>query len=334
MGKSAGKCSLWLVLVLLLSACSVPQTEPVMRLDQSVGGAMAAALSFEHETAIISNVDNGIVVWDLHTQTERFRWMHEGNAKNIVTHVKISDDGLYAMTSDREAFALWDMTVGEPVGFWRVPDASVRDIALSKKGHVLVVGKGNGEIMVLIPKSGRRLDFMGHSEKINSLALSPNGFYVLSGGNDYQALLWDTRSAQVIHRFAHESRVSYVGLDPQGRFALTADSKGGAFIWDIKTGQQLSQLAIDKRQQIFTALSFSEDGEYLLTGSPSRMMDLWEVSTGQLLGQVKVGVNPDSAMPTAVVYAVDFVSTDLDRVSVMSISSSGYTERWDILTQR
>jgi len=45
-----------LLLTWLLSACSVPQAEPVMRLDQGVGGAMSTAVSNFHDISIVSNV--------------------------------------------------------------------------------------------------------------------------------------------------------------------------------------------------------------------------------------------------------------------------------------
>ncbi len=330
--QSTGNCPLFqlfrlfiLLSVSLLSACSVPEDAPEQRIDLSVGGALSADILTSYDVGIVSSVNNGVKVWELSTGQLKFDWRHEGDANNLVTKIDISADGLYAMTADREAFALWDLTVGEPVGFWRIDIASIRDIAVSKKGETLLVGRGDGSVLLLNPKTGRRLEFMGHTEKINAVDLSPNGFYALTGSNDYTALLWDTRTAQVLRKFEHQSRVSMVGLDEYGRYAFTADSKDHSKIWDITTGQLISTLQYFERQKIITALKFSKDGKYLLTGSPSRALDLWDVQTGERLARYKVGVHPDASMPTAMVHSVDFMP---DSEIPASLSSSGFFEIW------
>jgi WD40 repeat protein len=180
--------------------------------------------------------------------------------------------------------------------------------------------------MFFEPQTGRRLEFLGHQEKINSIDLSPNGHFALTGGNDYVAYLWDTRTGQVIHRFSHPSRVTKVTLDDAGRYAFTADSKKQARIWDLQTGEFVSELVYRERQKIFSAAAFSKDGKYLLTGSPSRSLILWNVATGQQIKEWRVAPRESSKPPSAVVYAVGFLSD----TEVMSISSSGLAEVWQL----
>jgi WD40 repeat protein len=127
--------------------------------------------------------------------------------------------------------------------------------------------------------------------------LSPNGNYALTGGNDYVAYLWDTRTGQIVYTFRHTSRVSTVLLDEYGRYASTAGK-------------------------------FSQDSKYLLTGSSSRSLDLWDVVSGERVKQYKVGIRPEATMPTAMVYGVDY----LDEQQMISLSSSGYAEVWNLPT--
>ena len=259
---------------------------------------------------------------------QKFNFRHAGEGDNLVTNLDISYDGLYMLSADQEAFGLWDLTVGEPVGFWRIDESSIRDIAVSNKGLAILIGKSNGKVMYIEPQTGRRLEFLGHSEKINSVDLSPNGNYALTGGNDYVAYLWDTRTGQIVYTFRHTSRVSTVLLDEYGRYALTADSKDQSIIWDLTTGLKTSELVYFERQKILTAGKFSRDGKYLLTGSPSRSLDLWNVVSGERVKQYKVGIRPEATMPTAMVYGVDY----LDEQQVISLSSSGYAEVWNLPT--
>jgi WD40 repeat protein len=309
-----------------LAGCGLAETESQGQLDQSIGGALAADINTDAQISVVSSIDNGISVWSLDQHRQIFNFRHAGEGDNLVTHLDISYDGLYLLSADKEAFGLWDLTVGEPVGFWRIDEARIRDIAVSKKGLAILIGKSNGKVMYLEPQTGRRLEFLGHSEKINSVDLSPNGNYALTGGNDYVAYLWDTRTGQIVYMFRHTSRVSTVILDEYGRYALTADSKDQSIIWDLTTGRKIAELDYFERQKILTAGKFSQDGQYLLTGSPSRSLDLWDVASGQRIKQYKVGIRPDATMPTAMVYGVDY----LNEQQIMSLSSSGYAEVWNV----
>lgn len=320
------KAILLVLIATLLFGCGLPESDALQQTDQSVGGALAADINADANISVVSSIDNGISVWDIQTNTPKFNFRHAGEGDNLVTNLDISYDGLYLLSADKEAFGLWDLTVGEPVGFWRIDESSIRDIAVSKRGLAILVGKSNGKVMYMNPQTGRRLEFLGHTEKINSVDLSPNGNYALTGGNDYVAYLWDTRSGQVIHTFRHTSRVSSVYLDEYGRYALTADSKDQSIIWDLTTGLKIAELDYFERQKILTAGKFSPDGSMLLTGSPSRSLDLWDVQTGARLQQYKVGIRPDATMPTAMVYGVDFLGAQ----KLISVSSSGYSEVWDL----
>lgn len=311
-----------------LSGCGLAETESTGQTDQSVGGALAADINAKANLSVVSSINNGISVWSLQQNRQKFNFRHAGEGDNLVTNLDISYDGLYLLSADQEAFGLWDLTVGEPVGFWRIDESSIRDIAVSNKGLAILIGKSNGKVMYIEPQTGRRLEFLGHSEKINSVDLSPNGNYALTGGNDYVAYLWDTRTGQIVYTFRHTSRVSTVLLDEYGRYALTADSKDQAIIWDLTTGLKTSELEYFERQKILTAGKFSRDGKYLLTGSPSRSLDLWDVVSGERVKQYKVGIRPEATMPTAMVHGVDY----LDEQQMMSLSSSGYAEVWNLPT--
>ena len=310
----------------LLSACSVPETEPEERWLHAEDGAYAADISPNGEYSVVSGVDNGINVWHNKDNNLLFYWQHQSEGNNLVLAIHISADNKFVVTSDREAFALWSIESGEPVGFWRIHESTIRDVAVTNNGTGILVGRSNGKVMYFEPETGRRLEFLGHQERINSVDISPNGEYALTGGNDYVAYLWSTRTGQIIHTFTHSSRISSVTLDDEGRFAFTADSKQGAKIWNAQTGAQMSNLQYIARQKIFTDAVFSDDGKYLLTGSPSRNIYLWDVKNGEQVDEWKVAAKQGTRPATAVVYAVGFV----DKKTILSESSSGLAEMWTI----
>ncbi|MDC8829320.1 WD40 repeat domain-containing protein [Alteromonas gilva] len=309
-----------------LSGCIVPDTTPDKQWRIVEEGAYAADVSTDGKLSLVSGINNGIHVWRFGEDQPLYQWSHQGDGNNLVANVHISADNSYAVTSDREAFATWSLTTGEPVGFWRIDESSIRDVAIANGGRGVVVGRSNGQVMFFEPGSGRRLEFLGHQERINSVDVTPNGKYALTGGNDYVAYLWSTESGQVIHSFTHPSRVTLVALDDQGRYAFTADSQQKSQIWNVQTGEPISQLQYIARQKIFTDAVFSADGKYLLTGAPSRRMYLWNVQTGEQVGEWKVAPRENMSPPSAVVYGVGFI----DEKNLISVSSSGLAELWSM----
>lgn len=317
---------LTLIIATCVTSCGGPISVPQSSTRHAQDGAYAADIAVDASLSVVSSITGGIAVWDLNEKQIKYTWSHQGEGNNTVANIHIAADNSFVVTSDREAFALWSMQTGEPEGFWRIDESSIRDVAVSNNGRGILVARGNGKVMFFEPQTGRRLEFLAHQEKVNSIDISPNGFYALTGGNDYVAYLWDTRSGQVIHRFTHSSRVTKVTLDDQGRYAFTADSKRGAKVWDLQTGEEVSNLSYIQRQKIFSAARFSEDGRYLLTGSPSRRLNLWLVEDGSEINEWKVAPREGSKPQSAVVYAVGFINDN----QIISESSSGLAEIWSI----
>ncbi len=314
-------------LLLLLGGCEkITSNAPQQQFPHVAQGSYAAAISEDGRYAAVSSIQDGVALWNLGSNALLYQWRHQGNSDNLVFSLAISPDNSHVLTADANTYALWHIGNGENQGYWKLDTATVRDVAVSAGGKHLLIGKSDGGVQHVTLQSGRRLEFLGHSERINSVAMSPNGRYALTGGNDYKAHLWDTQSAQILYSFSHPSRVTKVALDPQGRYAFTADSQSLAQIWDIQTGQLVSKLQFITRQQVFSTVRFSSDGKYLATGAPTRKLALWDVQTGRELQQWLVSVKPDSRPPSAVVHAVAFLNTN----QLISESSSGIAEVWEI----
>lgn len=302
----------------------MPESTPLAHWRHVEGGAYAADISTDGTLAVVSGINNGINVWRIGDEKPLFHWSHQGEGNNLVISVHISADKSHVVTADKEAFALWNLATGEPVGFWRIDEASIRDVAVTNKGKGILVARSSGTVMYFEPQSQRRLEFLGHQEKVNSIDISPNGKYALTGGNDYTAYLWSTDTGQIIHTFTHPTRVSKVALDDKGRYALTADSQSKSQIWNVQTGEPVSALRYFARQKIFTDIEFSEDGKYLVTGSPARQVYLWDIQSGRELESWKVAARETMSPPTAVVYGVAFTTDG----NIVTESSSGLAELW------
>jgi WD40 repeat protein len=314
----------------VLQACSVPGSTPNNRVNLSESGVYAADLSSDGKYAVVSQVSGAIAVYSVEDMQRRYTWQHQGDATNLVDNVRFSPNNQFVVTSDMEAFAVWSMSSGEPLGFWRIDQSTIQDVAISNNANAVLVARANGMVMFFEPQTERRLEFLGHGDsKVNAIDLSANGKYALSGGNDYNAYLWSTDSGQVIHVFGHTNRVTMVKLDQQGRYAFTSDGHDDAQIWDVQSGEAISQLSFIERQIIFTSADFSDDGKYLLTGSPSKRLMLWDVQSGEEIKQWRVAPSDGPAPQSAVVYAVGF-----NQSQALSIASSGNLAFWNIYDEQ
>ena len=318
------RIALLIVLIGNSMGCSVPDTTPIQQWRHVEEGAYAADISTDGTLAVVSGVNNGVNVWRIGQSDPLYHWSHQGEGDNLVMSVHISADKSYVVTADREAFALWSLETGEPEGFWRIDESSIRDVVVTNNGNGILVARSNGKVMSFEPRTSRRLEFLGHQEKVNSIDISPNGKFALTGGNDYIAYLWSTDTGQIIHTFTHPTRVTKVALDDEGRFAFTADSQSKSQVWNVQTGQPVASLKYAARQKIFTDVEFSKDGQFLLTGSPARKVYLWDLETGEQVQSIQVASRESVSPPTAVVYGVAFLPND----NILSISSSGLAEEW------
>ena len=312
---------------LFIQACTPSAGKPLQRYQHSIEGSYAGDISNDGKWSVISSIHHGISVWDLEKNALTYQWSQQQNSSdNLVLAVDISDTNSHALTASRENFALWNMKTGKSEGYWKVRESNIRDIAISNNGDYLLIGKGNGTVVHVAVDTGRRLEFLGHKEKINTVDMMPNGRVAMSGGNDFIAYVWDTMSGQVIYQFNHTSRVSKVALDPQGRFAFSADSMKSAYIWDLKTGKLITQLKGTKRHEVFSSARFSPDGKTLATGAASSKVSLWDIATGKRTASWHVTPKEANRPTGAVVYSLAFS----DNNTLLTESSSGYAERWQI----
>ncbi len=210
----------------LLTACSDTSSTPKKQLVHAIEGAYAADISNDGKFSIVSSIHHGLSYWDIENNALLYSWsLKQDSADNLVLAADISDNNSHVVTANREAFALWNTTTGESEGFWQVSESNIRDIKVSNLGNHVLIGKSNGKVVHVTIDTGRRLEFLGHQEKINSIDMLPNGRVAISGSNDFVAYVWDTASGQVIYRFNHPSRVTKVALDPKDATPLLPIAK-------------------------------------------------------------------------------------------------------------
>lgn len=315
------KRTLLIFILFALAACS-NSDEPFKKWEHATDGALSSSISQDGSLALVSSSFNELILWDLKTNAQKYRWKQ--GKENLVLFTSISPNNKYALSADKDSFVVWDIETGKSLTYTKVRESTIRDITIANNGNLLI-GKVNGVVVHVNIFTGLRIEFLGHSEKINSIAMSPNGRYALTGSSDYTALFWDTKTAQVIHRFIHPTRVTKVALDNTGKYAFSAGSQRQSSIWDIKTGKEVSRLQYPSRSRVFSAVTFSNDSSQIYTGSPGRLLNRWSTKTGKQLEQWSVTPRKDSRPVSSVIFAISETTSG----KLVTESSSGYAEFWE-----
>ncbi|WED26463.1 hypothetical protein L3V77_15925 [Vibrio sp. DW001] len=289
-------------------------------------GTTSFALSRDARFALLYSKERQLLLWDLQENQELASLGKQDPDGNTVSHIRISDNSRYAVTSTQLNFAVWDLSWSQAEGLWSVSDGLIRDIDISSNGEQVLLGLSNRKAIYVNLVTGRRLEFLAHREKVNTVAISSNGKFALTGGNDYKAYFWSTDTGQPLFQFEHKARINRVALQRDGKYAFTSDGASDSFIWDLKTGKKISALKSLSRQLVFSSARFSDDGSYLVTGSPNGRVMLWDTQTGKRLDGWDVEPLKDTRPPRAVVYDAAF-----DRQNrIISASSAGIAQAWNI----
>ncbi|MCL9776348.1 WD40 repeat domain-containing protein [Vibrio methylphosphonaticus] len=315
----------YLIVITLLNGCFFSNTAE-KRWDLALEGSTSLALSRDARFALLYSKQQHLQLWDLQDNQLLAKLGIQDPNENIISLIRFSDNGRFAVTATQTNFAIWDLGWSQSTGLWSIADGLIQDIAIGNNGEEVLLGLSNGKAIFIDLVTGRRLEFLAHVEKVNSVALSPNAKYALTGGNDHNAYFWSTESGQILHHFPHEQRVGTVELQRDGLYALTADTGNNAIIWDLKTGSKISQLSSWSRQLIFSAARFSDDGHRLATGSPSSRLMIWDTSSGKKLESYDVEMLKDVRPPRGVVYDAAFKNNQ----QVLSASSAGVVQAWSL----
>jgi WD40 repeat protein len=102
-----------------------------------------------------------------------------------------------------------------------------------------------------------------------------------------------------------------------------------ASVWNLKTGKLITRLKGTKRHEMYTTVRFSKNGKTMLTGAASSKVSLWDISTGERVNSWHVTPKKAKRPTGAVVYSLAFS----DNSNILTLSSSGYAELWQLPMQ-
>ena len=156
----------------MLTGCE-QSSSPDRQLTLANQGLLSADLASDGKQAIVSSLSQGTVVWDLEQGKERWRWRQSDNPDNFIIITRFSADDSHAVTATPDSFGIWRLQDGQSQGYYSLPESRLRDIALSTDGRQVLIYREDGKAEVVDTRTYRRLQFLGHTEQVNTVDLSP-----------------------------------------------------------------------------------------------------------------------------------------------------------------
>ncbi len=314
------------LLSVTLLACS-PAAELIERNERTSSRVQAAAISKNGSFSLVSTTEEGLRLFDTQSGQLLHNWQQEDGGISQIIAISFSDDGNVVLAASRMTVVLWSTVNGEVLGAWRNDDSFILDVAVSNHGEHIVLARNDGIVILFEPKTGRRVEFQAHTDRVNQVEISANGQYVLSGSNDHQAILWRTDPVQIVHHFPIEGRITRLAMDSAGRYAFVS-SGVSANLYNLVSGKLQQSLDIRANQKVFSSAAFSADSQWLLTGTASRLIEFWDVTTGERVCHWRIDGRAGEHPPRAAIIALGFINAQTIAIE----TSAGFGELWQLPT--
>ena len=292
----------------LITGCSSGDS-PEKYVEYALQGAYSASLSPASKMALIGSFNHGGSLWNIQQSERLYDWNHRAGDYTIIAATAFSPDELYATTANQQDLVLWNLSNGQPEGFWSSP-AEILDMDLAPNGDYALLGLADHTAVYFDVKNGGVTQTLRHNARVKSVDLSEDGMLALTGSDAYNATLWDMQGNKILHQIQLGNIVDTVALSPNKQLAFSSGSLDKAVIWSTQDGSVLHTLSDNRdlfgKRLSFLSARFSPDNSQLLTGTASGKVQLWDTSTGDMLRSWSVHKRDPYGPTSTGVYAVSF----------------------------
>jgi WD40 repeat protein len=264
--------------ILFLVACSSGDS-PSKHWEMAVQGVYSASLSKDGKNAFIGSVHHGGSYWDIGRFERLYNWNHQEGKMSGIVASSISDNGLYAATSDHRKIVLWNAKTGEAFWLWEAP-ADIRDMDLSNTGQYALLGLESYEAALFDIQNGGVKLRLAHEGIVQTVDMSSDSKWAITGGDDSYVKVWNLLTGKEVRSWQLNNQIRVTAINEDGSLGFGASHRGEVYIWDLVTGK--IRTPIKATTGYFLAARFNDASTQLLTGNSSGMVQLWDTRTGAL----------------------------------------------------
>tara|TARA_R110000868_G_scaffold266583_1_gene525810 strand:- start:21867 stop:27167 length:5301 start_codon:yes stop_codon:yes gene_type:complete len=213
-----------------------------------------------------------IVIWHLTTNTIDCQWQA---GKTGMIHLAYTPNGdkLCSHTWRDDSIKLWDVTTGQKLQQFELPDPQAEISCLVTTKNSLIAGSANGTLHRWDVATGQHLSaWIGHTGRIWCLCIINDT--LISGGKDSLLRQWDLASNHCIRIFAgHSADVRCVTYTDTHLISGSEDKT--LRIWDLASGACINTLK-DHRDRV---VSVAKINNILISLGFDNVLRLWELPT-------------------------------------------------------
>ena len=223
--------------------------------------------------------DRTMKIWDAESGKELCVLKHSDD----VRFVAWSPDGKHIASGSGDSVKIWDAASGKEIRSFSGRDIGSRSIAWSPNGKDIVVGKWNGEIIILNTTNENEIRFFSENSKsVESIVWSPNGKYIVSG-TDYMSKtkVYDGASLNKIVSLGHQVEASVVCWSPDNKYIASNSYNYNVKIWEAESGKVIRTLS--GHSSNVHSVAWSPDGKHIASGSGDNSVKIWEAASGKEL---------------------------------------------------
>ncbi len=252
------------------------------------GPVRSVSVSADGERALSASFDYSIIYWSLKGEegTVIKRLIGHNAAVNDVEFVPADGrETLAVSVGDDGAFAIWDLSAGEPVSIINDTADKVLDVAVSPDGKLAAAARWDATARVYdIAKAEEIYRLEGHRNNINAVVFGADSSFLLTGSYDGDIRYWQLagngenqhsfQNGSVIHangwginaleRIGDTDRVVFGAID------------GGVGVLDIATGEVKTA---GNFEHPVLRISVDPQAEYFATGSGDGFLRVYDAET-------------------------------------------------------
>lgn len=258
--------------------------------------AMATSVAFSADGRIVAagSTDQTVRLWNPQSSSG-FEPELEPGGTNIRAVAYAPAGGMLAWARGINArtsmIELWDFAHGSRTGSIPTHNGTIRSLAFSPNGRLLLSGSADGAVQLWDAPSGRPHGAPLYNQgnvAINSVAFSPTGSWVAFNTVPSTVRLVNLTGGGASYNLdAPRGDVYAVAFSHDGSLVAASGDGKAIDVWAVQT-RALRQTLVGHSDAVF-ALAFSSRGQLLASGSADDTIRLWNVSNGRRIGQSLTG---------------------------------------------
>ncbi|HEY8402509.1 MAG TPA: hypothetical protein VIK89_14675 [Cytophagaceae bacterium] len=182
--------------------------------------------------------------------------------------------GIISVGNDKKVL-YWNLEKSEEI---TTSDAKVNTIAISPVNNDIVIGKGNGEIVMINRDNNNSQSLLfqdPQSTPIVSLAYSKNGALLAAGNERGVVRIWDMSTKTLLASLpGHTARVNNIRFSNEGDKLATGSFDKTVRIWNMMSIYDPPIVLKDHDDWVWS-IEFTPDGDKLLAGCKDGQIRVW-----------------------------------------------------------